>query len=47
MRLQKSKYYTTLDVRGVYNLIRMAEGEEWKCEGYGRLPERYCKGVVS
>jgi Reverse transcriptase (RNA-dependent DNA polymerase) len=30
MRLQKAKYYTTLDVRGAYNLIRMPEGEEWK-----------------
>ena len=30
MHLQKAKYYTTLDVRGAYNLIRMADGEEWK-----------------
>ena len=30
MRLQKAKWFTTLDVRGAYNLIRMAEGEEWK-----------------
>jgi len=30
MRLSKAKYFTTLDVRGAYNLIRMAEGEEWK-----------------
>lgn len=29
-RLSKATYYTTLDVRGAYNLIRMAEGEEWK-----------------
>ena len=30
MRLQKAKWFTTLDVRGAYNLIRMAEREEWK-----------------
>lgn len=29
-RLQKAKYYTKLDVRSAYNLIRTAEGEEWK-----------------
>jgi hypothetical protein len=28
--LQKAKYYTALDVRGAYNLIRMGDGEEWK-----------------
>jgi hypothetical protein len=28
--LQKAKYYMKLDIRGAYNLIRMAEGEEWK-----------------
>jgi len=30
MQLSKAHYYTTLDVRGAYNLLRMAEGEEWK-----------------
>jgi predicted aspartyl protease len=30
LRLQTAKYYTTLDIRGAYNLVRMAEGEEWK-----------------
>jgi hypothetical protein len=30
MRLSKATYFTKLDVRGAYNLIRMAEGEEWK-----------------
>jgi hypothetical protein len=30
MRLSKAKWFTKLDVRGAYNLIRMAEGEEWK-----------------
>jgi len=30
MRLSKAKYFTTLDIRGAYNLVRMAEGEEWK-----------------
>ncbi len=30
LRLQKAKFYTKLDVRGAYNLIRVAEGEEWK-----------------
>lgn len=29
-RLSKARYFTTLDVRGAYNLVRMAEGEEWK-----------------
>jgi hypothetical protein len=28
--LLKAKYYTKLDIRGAYNLVRMAEGEEWK-----------------
>jgi hypothetical protein len=26
--LQKVKYYIKLDIRGTYNLVRMAEGEE-------------------
>ena len=30
MHLQNAKYYATLYVRGAYNLIRMADGEEWK-----------------
>jgi hypothetical protein len=30
MRLSKTKWFTKLDVRGAYNLIRMEEGEEWK-----------------
>jgi len=30
MRISKAQFFTKLDVRGVYNLIRMAEGEEWK-----------------
>jgi len=29
MRLSKAKYFTTLDIRSAYNLVRMAEGEEW------------------
>ena len=29
-RLQKAKWYTKLDMRGAYNLLRIAEGEEWK-----------------
>ena len=28
MQLSKARYYTTLDVRNAYNLLRMAEGEE-------------------
>jgi hypothetical protein len=27
---QKAKYYMKLDIQGAYNLVRMAEGEEWK-----------------
>jgi hypothetical protein len=30
MNLSKAKWFTKLDIRGAYNLIRMAEGEEWK-----------------
>ena len=30
MQLSKAKWYTKLDIREAYNLIRMAEGEEWK-----------------
>jgi predicted aspartyl protease len=30
LHLQKAKYFTKLDIRGAYNLVRMAEGEEWK-----------------
>ena len=30
MRLSNACYYTALDVRGAYNLLRVAEGDEWK-----------------
>jgi hypothetical protein len=30
LQLQKARFYTKLDIRGAYNLVRMAEGEEWK-----------------
>src|SRR6266699_6563960 len=30
MQLSKAKWYTKLDIRGAYNLIRMADGDEWK-----------------
>jgi len=30
MRLSKAMYFTYLDIRGAYNLVRIAEGEEWK-----------------
>jgi hypothetical protein len=30
MNLSRAKWFTKLDIRGAYNLIRMAEGEEWK-----------------
>jgi hypothetical protein len=29
-KLAKARYFTKLDVRGAYNLIRIAEGDEWK-----------------
>ena len=29
-QLQQARFFTTLDVRGAYNLIRIAEGDEWK-----------------
>jgi hypothetical protein len=29
-RCYKAKYFTKLDLRGAYNLIRIAEGDEWK-----------------
>jgi hypothetical protein len=28
--IQKAKYFTKLDIRIAYNLVRMAEGEQWK-----------------
>jgi hypothetical protein len=30
LRLQKARYFTKLDIHGAYNLVWMAEGEEWK-----------------
>ena len=30
MQLSKTQYFTKLDIRGSYNLIRMAKGDEWK-----------------
>jgi hypothetical protein len=30
MQLSKAKWFTALDIRGAYNLVRMADGEEWK-----------------
>jgi hypothetical protein len=30
VNLSRVKWFTKLDIRGAYNLIRMAEGEEWK-----------------
>ena len=30
MQLSKAKWYIKLDIRGAYNLITMAEGDEWK-----------------
>jgi len=29
-RLKTAKIFSTIDLRGAYNLVRMAEGEEWK-----------------
>ena len=30
MRLSKAQFYTTLDVRDAYNIIRIVEGDKWK-----------------
>jgi len=30
MRLSKVKYFTCLNIRGGYNLVRIAEGDGWK-----------------
>ena len=36
MRLSKACYYTMLDVRGAYNLLRITEGDEWKAAFWTR-----------
>jgi hypothetical protein len=38
MNVSKAKWFMKLDIHGAYNLIHMAEGEEWKttfCTDYG------------
>ena len=30
MQLSRARYYTTLDMHRVYNLLWVAEGDEWK-----------------
>jgi hypothetical protein len=43
MNLSKVKWFMKLDIHGAYNLIRMAEGEEWKtafCTRYGLFQSR-------
>jgi hypothetical protein len=32
LRLIKARGYTKLDVPDIYNMIRIAEGDEWKTE---------------
>ena len=39
-RLSQAKWFTKLDLRGAYNLVRVAEDEEWKtvfCMHYGHF----------
>ena len=39
-RLSKAKWFTKLDLRGMYNLVRITEGEEWNtgfCTRYGHF----------
>lgn len=46
-RLSKARWFTKLDLRGAYNLVRIAKGEEWKTAfrtRYGHLEST--EGVI-
>ena len=36
MQLSKAKWFSALNIRGAYNLVRKAEGEEWKTAFWNR-----------
>lgn len=37
MRISKATWFTKLGLGGAYNLLRMAEGEEWKTAFHSRF----------
>ena len=43
-RIQESQWFTALNIRGAFNLVRMKEGEEWKTAFHTRY--RYYKYIV-
>lgn len=45
MRLLKVRFYTTLDIHGTYNLLRVAEGDEWKT-AFTRMCYRLYESLV-
>lgn len=37
MSVSKAEWFTKLDLRGAYNLVRMAEGKKWKIDFHSRF----------